>query len=40
MNTAFWFLFTITCGIVVVKYLPKLIEWVLDRILGGSEDTE
>lgn len=39
MNTAFWFSFTFTCGIVVGKYLPKLIEWVLDRILG-SEDAE
>lgn len=31
MNTVFWFSFTLTCGIVVGKGLPKLLEWLLNR---------
>ena len=39
MDNGFWISFAFTCGIAVGRYLPKLIEWALDRMLG-SEDAE
>ena len=37
MNNGFWISFAFTCGIAVGRYLPKLIEWALDRILRNEE---
>ena len=31
MNTAFWFSFVFTCGVAVGKWLPRLLEWLLNR---------
>lgn len=47
MVTVFWFSFTFTCGIFAGKVVPKLIEWVLNKVearnikdMEKSEDTE
>ena len=36
MNNEFWISFAFTCGIAVGRYLPKLIEWILDKILESE----